>query len=999
MLLSAFLLLNLLVQAQNVTIKGKVIDDKGNPVSSVSIKVKSTNASKTGGADGTFSISAPKGDVLIFSSVGYTTKEVVVGNESIIDVTLATDIAHLNDVVVIGYGKASKKTLSSAVTTVKPEDLNKGVISDVGQLLQGKVPGLNISSSGDPNKPAAVVLRGASSINSPNGPFYVIDGVPGADITTIAPDDIASVDVLKDAAATAIYGNKAASGVIMVTTKKGKKGAAQTSYNGSIGRETVSGKLKLMDGPELKAYLAANGSTLSSADDKGANTDWMKAIQRDGAMSQNHNLSVSGGGEKSTYSASINYLNKEGILQKSKLNRIIGRIGLEHLALNDKAKFTLNVSNSISTSNSTPLQNNVLQQAAIHLPTSPVRNADGSYFENFSILGYFNPVSLIDHAKDDTKNNILLASFITEIKLPLGLTYNVNLSYQKTSTLHGEYYDSYYSNNYKSSNFYSVPDPALTSSRAVLSFGTNGTAIRSSYENSTKNLETFLTWDRKIGAHSINAVVGYSYQQNLTGDGLQASNTNFRSDYTGYQNLALGYYQGVSGYSVNFGTVVPGETKFISDFARLNYSFQDKYLLQASIRRDGSSVFGTNNQWGYFPSVSLAWRMKQENFLKDVTFINDLKLRASYGQTGNALGFGAYTAQRIYTSIDYTYDAAWVNAIGVVQAGNPNLKWEKTATTNLGVDFSLFNNLINGSIDVYDKVTTGMIFKYQASSSIVPGGAVWGNGGKMSNKGIELSLSSTPVKNKNFSWTTTLNLASNKNRVVFMDGPAEYHVNVDSVYYSQIDASGQTGATLQLLTKGAPLGEFFTLKYAGKNASGTSQFVKKDGTIASDNTVATRANYRSAGSPQPKLLFGFTNTFRYKNLDVNLFIRGTLGQKIFNATRASLSNVYTATTNNISVYAKDDKLSDVNNLWFSDRYVENGSYVRFDNLTVGYNIKLHSDYVRSIRVYSTVNNLAVITSYKGVDPEVNMGGVSPGVDYNNFYPKTRTIMLGAMINF
>lgn len=981
-------------------IKGVVTDSKGQPAVGVTVNVKGKNTNVVTKADGSFTIRAAEGEVLVFSAVNFASFEQAVGTQSTVNVSLQEKVGDLNDVVVIGYGKANKKTLSSAVTTVKPDELNRGVISDVGQLLQGKVPGLNISSSGDPNKGSAVILRGASTINSPGGPFYVIDGIPGADITTIAPDDIASIDILKDAAATAIYGNRASNGVIIVTTKRGKKGAAQTSYNGSIGQEKVSGKLKLMDAGQLRSYLAANNKSLSPTDDKGANTDWMKAIQRDGAISQNHNLSISGGNEKSTYSASINYLNKEGILLKSRLRRVIARLGIEHHALNDKVKFTLNVSNSNSSANYTPLQNVALMQAALHLPVSPVKNADGSYFENFTTTGYYNPLSIIDNAQDDTKYSTLLGSFNTEVKLPLNLTYHVNFSYQKTNSMHGEYYSSYYSNNYKSASFYSNPDPGIGVAKQPIAslFGTNGAALRSAYENTTTNLESFLNWDKRIDAHNINVVVGYSYQRNVSGDGFQTSNTNFVSDYTGYQNLALGNYVAASGYTVQFGDNIYGETKFISDFARINYSYKDRYMLQGSVRHDGSSVFGKNNQWGYFPSLGLAWRMKEESFLKEVGFVSDLKLRASYGETGNALGFGAYSAQQIYSSAGTYYNnGVFATAMRITQGANPDLKWEKTATKNIGLDFALLNNKISGSVEVYEKVTTGMIFKYAVSQAIVPGGSVWGNGGKIRNRGIEVSLAATPVRTAAFTWNTTVNLAANQNRIINMSGPAKYNVVVDSILYTQPDAANQTNSTLQLLTAGSSLGQFFTPKYAGKNSAGASQFLAHNGTLK--GTPSNRVDYWDAGSPQPKLLFGWTNNFRYKNFDLNVFFRGTLGQKIFNATRAGLSNVGIAATNNITVYAADDKLTDANNHYFSDRYVENGSYVRLDNLTLGYNIKIKGDYVRSVRLYSTVNNVFVITGYKGVDPEVNMGGASLGIDYNNFYPRTRTIMLGAMVNF
>jgi TonB-linked SusC/RagA family outer membrane protein len=997
-LLALLLMAPFFVAAQGGKVaKGKVSDDKGQPIAGITVGIKGTKTFTVTDAEGDFSIKASEGDVLTFSGISFEAKEVPVTGSEFYNVTLTPLASLLGDVVIVGYGKSDRKSLTSSITSVKPGELNKGAISDVGQLLQGKVAGLNITASGDPNRPAAVVLRGPSTINSPQGPFYVIDGVPGADIAAIAPDDIASIDVLKDAAATAIYGNKAANGVIIVTTKKGKRGQPQASYNGYIGRETVTSNLNLMNAAQIRDYITKNGSSFSPADDKNANTDWMKAIEKDAALSYNHNLSLSGGNDKSTYSASLNYLSKEGILSGSKLERVIARLSVEQYALNDKVKFGLNVSNSSSKANNVPLQNVVLLQAAKHLPVSPVYNDDGTYFENFNTTGYYNPVSLMNNAQNDTKYNTLLGSFTTEVKLPFGLTYNLNLDYQKNTSLHGEYYNSYYSNNYKS-NFYNNPDPAVGVSHWLLSFGTNGAAIRNTYQSSSKTLESFLTWDKKFGLHNINAVIGYSWQNNITGEGFQASNTNFVSDYTGYQNLGLGNYAAVNGYQVDFGPDNYGETRFISDFGRLNYNYNNKYLLQASIRRDGSSVFGSNNQWGYFPAVGVAWRISQEGFMQNNSVLSDLKLRASYGQTGNALGFGAYTSQLLYQKSDVYYNnGSWVSAIGAMQGSNPDLKWEVTATKNVGLDFGILNNKITGTIDAYDKVTTGMIFYYSVSSSLVPGGHVWGNGGKIQNKGIELSLFASPIATKNFTWTSSLNLASNKNTILDLHGPSLYGVNSDSIGYSDPEGPGQTNSTLQLLKVGHPIGQFFSLIYEGKDANGNSQFLKHDKSLTTSPVIGT--DYFYVGSPQPKLLAGWSNTFRYKNFDLNFFLRGVFGNKIFNATRADLSYTVNAAVNNLIASAADDKTTDSRNNTYSTRYIENGSYVRLDNATLSYRFNVKNNYISNLRVYITGNNLFVITKYSGIDPEITQGGVSPGIDYNNFYPKTRTLMLGVNIGF
>ncbi len=975
-------------------ITGKVTDNKGQGIPSVTVTVKGAARATQTDVEGKFGINAASGETLVLTSIGYTTKEVAVTGETVYNIELAESSNSLKDVVVIGYGTSSRKTVSSAITQVKQEDLNRGAIADVGQLLQGKVPGLNITASGDPNKPAAVILRGASTVNSPGSPYYVIDGIPGADIAAIAPNDIVTIDVLKDAAATAIYGNRASAGVIMVTTKRGKKGSSLVTYSGYGGIEKVSNQLDLMNADEIRAFLAKNNTTFTAGNDLGANTDWMKAIERPTAYSQNHNISLSGGSEHGTYSASINYFKKQGILKGSSLERVIGRLSVDQYALNDKLKFSLNLSNSTSNSNNVPLQNVVLLQAAKHLPVSPIYNADGTYFENFNTSGYYNPLSLANNAQDNTKYNVLLGSFVTEAKLPFGFTYNVNLSYQKTTSQHGEFYSSYY-NLYPSAGFYNNPDPGIGVSHYLLNFGQNGSAFRSNFANTTKTLETFLSWNKKFGDHSLNAVLGYSYQDNVYGDGIQVSSTNFPADNIGYNNLALGNPYAVSGYRINVGNdQTYGKILMISDFFRVNYNYKEKYIIQGSVRRDGSSVFGANNRWGYFPAGSIAWAINQEDFMKDQNVIDNLKLRASYGVTGNSFGIGAYTAQLLYgSSGTYYNNGIQAGAYSPIQGQNPDLKWERTATTNIGLDFAILKNRISGSIDVYNKNTSNMLFGYRVSAALVPGGFINANGGSINNKGIELSLTANAVSSKDFTWSSTINAAYNKNKVTSLKSP---YANGDSIQYTSPEGPGQSGSTLQILKVGYPLGQFFTFKYAGKDANGNSLFYKRDG---STTTQPTQGNdYFYAGSPQPKLLMGWSNSFRYKNLDLNVFLRGTFGNKIFNATRADLSNTSAAGVNNILRSASDDKTTDIRNYFYSDRYLENGSYVRLDNTTLGYNFKQPVKSISNIRLYVTANNLFVITGYKGIDPEINQGGQSPGVDYNNFYPKTRTFLLGVNVS-
>ncbi|WP_412468497.1 SusC/RagA family TonB-linked outer membrane protein [Pedobacter sp. KLB.chiD] len=1000
-----FMLLLLISQVFNIAyaqterkITGNLVDNTNQPVIGASVSVKGTSKVTSTGADGSFSISAKTGDKILFSFLGYQTRELTVGTASTYKVTILESTAALNDVVVVGYGKSSRKALTSSISTVKGDDLNKGAISDVGQMLQGKVPGLNITRSGDPNRNAAIIMRGASTLrDGAQSPLFVIDGVVGADISILAPDDIASIDVLKDAAASAIYGNRAANGVIMVTTKRGVAGSAQIAYNGYFGVENVSNRYDMMNAGQLKAFLAKTNSALTPANDKGADTNWQDEVQRRDALSYNHNVSLSGGTEKTTYNASLNYFKQEGIIKTSDLDRFIGRIGIEQKALNDKLKIGLNISNSVTNANLVPYRNTVLSQMLTYLPTSPVKNPDGSYFDNLIQTSYYNPVSMLENGKENLKNKNILGNLTVNLKLPFGFSYDVSASYQNSQNVYGAFYNSIYTSRYN--NVRNTPEPPATPSFVTL-VGKDGLAVRNAYQNTNKIIETYLTWNKKFGDHDINAVVGYSYQQSLNNDGFQATSTNFPINQVSYNNLSLGNPYAVTDFRVDFNPgVTYQEILMISDFARVNYNFKNKYLLQGSIRRDGSNVFGTNEKWGYFPSVGAAWNIDQENFFKNVGVIKTLKLRGSYGIAGNSLGFAPLTTKLIYGQVGQFYynGSPREGAYGAIQNENPDLRWEKTATTNIGLDFGLFNGRLTGSVDIYDKKTTDLILSFGVDNNLYPAGSYTANVGSLSNKGIELVLNGTPVSTDNFSWTTGFNLAHNRNKVISLSDDSRF--NIEDRLTVSPDGAGQSGATLQILKPGEPIGTFFTFKYAGKDANGVSQYYDAAGNIKTQNLL-NKTDYYILGNAQPKALLGWTNNIRYKNFDLSVFMRAVVGVKIMNVTRADLFRPSTAQFTNIPVEVENESVADFNSYKYSSRFLENGSYLRLDNATLGYTFKKGLiPGVNSLRLYTTANNLFVITGYKGIDPEINQGGTAPGVDTNNFYPKTRTFLFGLNVSF
>ncbi|MCC5930268.1 MAG: SusC/RagA family TonB-linked outer membrane protein [Cyclobacteriaceae bacterium] len=980
-------------QSQTITGRVTTSDDPGG-LPGVNVILKGTAQGTVTDINGNYSIEVPGPQaVLVFSSVGYLTEEEVVGGRSVINMVLAADITSLEEIVVVGYGVQSRKNLTSAVSSIGPEELNRGAISDVGQLLQGKVPGLNITRSGDPNRNAAIILRGASTLRAgAQSPLFVIDGVIGGDISLIAPDDIVSIDVLKDAAATAIYGNRAANGVIMVSTRRAEKGQMQMTYSGYVGVDRVSNQLEMMDANQLRNFLQRNNQNLAPQDDLGANTNWQNEVQRASAISQNHNISLGGGTDKTLYSASLNYFDQEGVIKGSSLKRIIARLSVEQYALRDKLKVGFNVSNSFNDAQLVPYRNTVLSQMITYLPTVPVRRDDGSFYDNFERSGYFNPVSMIENGEERSKYNIFLGTAFAQLQLPFGLTYDVNFSYQSQQTNYGSFYNSYYTEWYN--NVRNTPDPPASPMFVTLT-GVNGQAMRSSFQNTNTILETFLTWNKDFGDHNINAVVGYSWQENILGDGFQATSTNFPVDDVSFRNLGLGNPYAVPAFRVDFGGDPYQQIRLISDFARVNYNYNNRYLIQASIRRDGSSAFGVNNRWGYFPSVGAAWRISQEAFMQNNSVINELKLRASYGVTGNSFGFSPYTTRLIYgTRGLFYFQGTQTNAIGVVQNENPDLRWEKTATSNLGLDFAILNNRLSGTLEVYNKRTTDLIWTYNVSTNIYPHPNLTTNVGEMTNKGVELLLNFAAATKGEFKWNTSLNLAHNRNTLVSLTNA---NFPADSILLFSPDGAGQSGETVGVIMQGQPLGSFFTYRFAGLNDDGVSQFYDHNGELTIN--PQQRRDYQIVGNAQPDILIGWSNNFSYKNWDLNVFFRSVLGNEIMNVTMADLHRPNTARLDNIPVSVGNEPVSDFNSYRYSSRFVESGSFVRLDNATLGYTFRNPGQDIRMLRVYLSGNNLFLLTNYTGIDPEIDQGGLAPGIDARNFYPKTRTLLIGVNVTF
>lgn len=984
-----FLLSSTLAFAQN-RVTGVVTDKTGEPLIGVNVLEKGTTNGTVTDIDGKFTVDMPQGKTLVFSFIGFVTQEIKV-TSNVVNVVLNEDTKTLDEVVVIGYGSMTRKDVTSSITTVKAEDLNVGVYTSPAQLLQGKVPGLTIANTSDPNGSPSISLRGASSLRSGEAmePYYVIDGVPGVSLSLVAPEDIESIDVLRDASATAIYGSKAANGVIIVTTKKGNKnGKTNVSYSGYVAWDKTMKTLDMMTADEVLAYADANDLDLSGYYDVNnpANTDWQSEVLRTG-FSHNHNISINGGNEKTSYNASLNFLERQGTVRGTGMDRLTARSFLQTKAFDDRLDISISLNGSITNNETGPTANeggSVLDAMNYYLPLNPVKNEDGTWYGR-TTSQYYNPASLINEDRYETTQKLLQGVAKATLHICDGLDWNLNLSYQNEQYLY---------NNYHSSK-----------SQIVDYASRNGQAERSTAENIKKQMETYINWDHTFNdVHKVGVMLGYSWEQADNNNGFGLIAYNFYNDALSYYNMALANSVSMDDISnINSGYLL-STLRMISYYGRINYSYKSKYLLQATLRRDGSSAFGVNNRWGTFPSVSASWRIIEEDFMKEQDVFDDLKFRVGYGVSGNSLGFDAFYSRQVYGSTGWFTSADGDNyrVLGATRNANPDLKWEKTAMLNVGFDFGFFNNRLSGTVEYYDKRTSDLIYNYRVSTLLYPYSEMWANVGDISNKGVEITINAVPVQTKDFTWSTTLNLSHNKNKVESMSN-SEYTVNFIDMADPNINS--YSGQHVQRLMEGAPIGQFYLWEWAGYDENGMSIFndYDEEGNLVGTTDAPDDGDRRMAGSAQPKLTYGWNNDLTWKKWTLSAFFQGVAGNKIFNATRATYSDPSLLSSfgkNILSEVAIEQHANDSRAQAPSTRYLENGSYLRLSTLTLAYNFGKLGNYVNNLRVYATCNNVFTLTGYKGIDPEVNLGGLEPGMDmrYSN-YPRTRSFMVGVNMNF
>lgn len=970
--------------AQSGSVKGKVLDELGEPIIGANIVEKGTTNGTITDMDGnyTLSVNDMKKAILQFSFIGYNTMEEGVKGRKSVEVKLAPSVVNLGEVVAIGYGTQTRKEITGSVANVSEENFNKGVNRDASDLLQGKVAGLQITSgSGDVTRSSQIRLRGTSTLQNDQGPMIVIDGVPGGDMSTVSPSDIESISVLKDASSAAIYGSRAAGGVILITTKRGSGSRTQINYDGYVTMDKVANKPDMLNASEWREVNKQLGNDISEFDKYNADTDWFGALLRTG-VSQNHSLSLSGGGSKNNYRASYTYLDRKGIARDNWMKRHSFRFQFQQRAINDRLRIGLTGAATLTDMQATFADYFIA--AYNNAPVVPVYNEDGSYYTgNDNAYNQGNMVKAQDENYKLSKNNYFYGQGDAQFEIIEGLNVKANL------------YKSRYSSDY--SQWESQDNALGGGSGNSLGDSSNGYAKRRNFVWDRELMEWTADYNKSFGAeekHKLNALLGYSWETN----GYQSQ----ESLATQFSVASMGANSIQAGNDLKVGNVTSGknEYKLISFFARAHYSYDERYMITATVRRDGSSKFGANHKWGWFPSVSAAWGISEEAFMKDISWLSDLKLRVGYGVTGNQDGLKPYKSLELYQPYGTYYNGGGTStSFRITQNPNPDLKWESTAMFNVGVDFQLFNGRLGGTIEYYNKKTSDMLYDYAVPTPTYVYNKIAANVGDMSNKGIEVMLNLDVIRNKTFSWNTSINLSHNKNKITKLSNDL---FSTSRVYVGDPWIRGASGVTSHIVEEGYPVGQFFMLKCNGIDENGKfiMEDVNGDGQISDDDRTYV-------GSAQPDLTYGWNNTFSWKNWDASFFIRGTIGNKVLNNPKAAYgNNTYIAGANAIK---GDDLTTLKENSRVCSYYLEDASFARLDNLSIGYTFNTKKlDWLDKARVYVAAQNLFVITGYSGLDPEVEVfrgeasddnAGLSPGIEPRNYMPKARSFTFGVNLTF
>lgn len=959
------------------TITGSVTDTRsGEPLEGATISIKNTTVATTTDASGKFSISVPSEEaILLISYVGYTTLSVSVKGQTQFALKLTKGINNLDEVVVVGYGTQKKGDVTSAVASVKQENFVKGFVRDAGQLIQGKVAGLTVSTStGDPTGGTQIQLRGISSLAASATPLVLIDGVPGS-LNSVAPQDIEAIDVLKDGSAAAIYGTRGTNGVILITTRKlsgGERSSVQYSTDASI--QTIARRPQFLNADQYRQNVVKAG--VPNTFDYGLNTDWFKQINNNTPISLTHNLTFQGGSRNTNYTANINYRDWEGLMIQSVNRQLSLRADVNHSMFEGKVKINLSAI-SRARNDDGGFNTYAYRQSVIRNPTDSVYDYLGRWKER-NIYFYDNPLAYIKETIARNENQETRLSGNITANLFKGFNLKLLVANVKNTSLSG--------------NSETKQHVSTTKN------GRNGNASRGTSSGIDNLLELTGDYTRNFGNHRLTLLGGYSYQDQFS-ENFSASNWDFPTDQYSYNNLTTGNALGRGEASMGSNA---SESKLIGFFGRVNYNYADKYILSASIRREGSSKFGLNHKWGNFPAVSVGWRIKRENFMRNVTFIDDLKLRAGFGVTGISPSAPYQSLTALNYGTRFLNNGIWIQTLSPVRNPNPDLRWERKEEFNIGMDLSVLKNRLSVSVDVYKRTTRDMLYDYGVPTPPYLFSTIQANVGVMENKGIEVMLNYTAIQKKDFTWEGNVSFSHNQNKLVTLSN--ELFATTSTFF-----TAGGTGEPVQDVTHrvdiGGPIGNFWGFRSVDIDPNGLWIIEGADGKPKPYATNAGNADKKILGNGLPKHYLGFNNTFRYKNFDLNILMRGQFGYQILNFQRMFYENAQPQILANYNVLLSAfdpvyGKSTVKNSQAYVSHYIENGDFLKIDNITLGYNVPMrNTKYVKNLRLMLSGLNTITITGYKGIDPEVNRTGLAPGNDERDKYPTTRTFTLGALVNF
>jgi TonB-linked SusC/RagA family outer membrane protein len=966
-------------QQRSIAVSGRVADEKGNALIGVTVAEKGTSRGVSTDTNGNYKINVSNSNaVLVFSYIGYITQEQSVGNKTQITVSLKENVKMFDEVIVIGYGTQRKGDVTSAVSSVKKEDFTIGKIGDAAELVKGKIAGLTITKgSGDPNTSSTIRLRGIISLEGSSTPLVLIDGIEG-NLGTVAPENIASIDVLKDASAAAIYGTRGANGVILITTNTGKRNTkAHASYSGYMSMSQFSNRLEFMSPAEIRQGM-------TNFTDKGYDTDWLDAISRK-AFTHNHNFNITGGTDKTTYSADFTYRNEQGVIIESFNDEMKMTFDVSHWMLDDMLKVNFNMVKGLHKNSATNASNggesNIYRQAIIHNPTEPIWNEDGTYYENFAVNYYYNPVGMIKERKGEYESEWTRLTGNITLEPIKGWQTNMMLATRRSNSHNKGYYTSeYYSQKMENHTGY---------------------AYHSQADSRTDNMEITSKYNMQNNNHRLEALVGYSYQYNVN-EGFSANNYDFQNDFFEYNNLEIGsaLKQGKAGMDS-----YKNDNKLIGFFGRVSYGFANKYNALISIRREGSSKFGKNNKWGSFPSASLGWTISNEEFMKGFTWLDNLKLRPGVGVTGVIPNDSYQSLTRYSLGSSYYYvNGIWKPGLEIASNPNPDLKWEKSTEYNIGLDLSVLKERLSATIDVYMKNTSDMLWWYDVPTPPNLYNQTLANVGKMRNSGIEVTITGTPVVTKDFEWKSTLTASHNVNKLLSLSNDLYESANqIDEAWLGE-----PITIPTQRLEVGKSLGNFFGLKSVGVSDNGLWMIENPETGVAeefNDNMLNNDAYRQYLGNCLPKIQLGFNNTFRYKDFDLGFQLTSQLGFLILNEPRAFYEN-NSITFNRLksvldAPYGGTNTLSTAQKQTIVSYYLEKGDFVKLTNLSLGYNVPIKGNkFVNKVRAYVSGDNLFCITGYSGLDPELSNSNVlNSGIDFRDKYPVIRSFTFGVNVTF